>query len=363
MNIVKSTEEYESWLSGYTTINRADLDKKHDDMSNAAFTFLRATFYRWARAWTKRCKELSDAPKVLAVGDLHVENFGTWRDAEGRLIWGINDFDEACPMSYAIDLVRLAVSASLAIKASHIGLSLPDACKSIIEGYHESLNSGGKPFVLEEEHPWLRAAATGSLRDPGEYWRKLKKLPAATDVPANAVETLTQVLPASDIPFRIVRRIAGEGSLGRQRFVALAEHNGGLIAREIKSLVPSAAVWANNPLSSNEIFYNAIVEASVRCRDPFLAIRGKWVARRLAPDCSKIELAQLAPIKEELRLMRAMGWETANIHLGSPKAVPDVARHLAGQPANWLIDAVKIMEDAVIKDWKEWREANPAREK
>jgi len=32
---------------------------------------------------------------VLAVGDLHVENFGTWRDAEGRLIWGVNDFDEA----------------------------------------------------------------------------------------------------------------------------------------------------------------------------------------------------------------------------------------------------------------------------
>ena len=25
------------------------------------------------------------APPVLAVGDLHVENFGTWRDAEGRL--------------------------------------------------------------------------------------------------------------------------------------------------------------------------------------------------------------------------------------------------------------------------------------
>jgi len=32
---------------------------------------------------------------VLAVGDLHVENFGTWRDAEGRLIWGVNDFDES----------------------------------------------------------------------------------------------------------------------------------------------------------------------------------------------------------------------------------------------------------------------------
>ncbi len=33
--------------------------------------------------------------QVLAVGDLHVNSFGTWRDAEGRLCWGLDDFDEA----------------------------------------------------------------------------------------------------------------------------------------------------------------------------------------------------------------------------------------------------------------------------
>ena len=40
-----------------------------------------------------------DAPKVLAVGDIHIENYGSWRDAEGRVVWGVNDFDEAakCP--------------------------------------------------------------------------------------------------------------------------------------------------------------------------------------------------------------------------------------------------------------------------
>ena len=42
------------------------------------------------------------------------ENFGTWRDAEGRLIWGVNDFDEAARMPYALDIVRLATSAVLA---------------------------------------------------------------------------------------------------------------------------------------------------------------------------------------------------------------------------------------------------------
>jgi hypothetical protein len=26
-------------------------------------------------------------PRVLGVGDIHLENFGTWRDAEGRMVW------------------------------------------------------------------------------------------------------------------------------------------------------------------------------------------------------------------------------------------------------------------------------------
>jgi len=44
---------------------------------------------------------------VLAVGDLDLENFGTWCDSLGRLAWGINDFDEAFPLPYTHDLVRL----------------------------------------------------------------------------------------------------------------------------------------------------------------------------------------------------------------------------------------------------------------
>ena len=52
------------------------------------FVFLRATFYRWLQLWPTICGALDDAPPVLAVGDLHIENFGTWRDREGRLILG-----------------------------------------------------------------------------------------------------------------------------------------------------------------------------------------------------------------------------------------------------------------------------------
>src|SRR5574337_1367356 len=118
MRIRKATKKYEAWLARHLTLVEADLELKHQRMVEDAFPFLRATFYRWAQLWPKICPGLANAPSVLAVGDLHVENFGTWCDLEGRLIWGVNDFDEAYPMAYTNDLVRLAVSAHLAIAAN-----------------------------------------------------------------------------------------------------------------------------------------------------------------------------------------------------------------------------------------------------
>src|SRR5256884_438199 len=102
----------------------------------------------------------------LAVGDLHVENFGTWRDEEGRLIWGVNDLDEAWPASYALDLVRLTTSAYLAIQGEHLTLTRREAAEAIEEGYRDALAAGGKAFVLAEHHQWLRVLALGKLRDP-----------------------------------------------------------------------------------------------------------------------------------------------------------------------------------------------------
>src|SRR5258708_4405293 len=124
MHIKEATRRYEAWLAQQTTPVPDDLDYKHRQMSAGAFPFLRATFYRWAQVWPQVCPELMTAPVVLAVGDVHVENFGTWRDLEGRLIWGVNDFDETYPLPYTNDLVRLAVSAGLVMAKSHLRIDL-----------------------------------------------------------------------------------------------------------------------------------------------------------------------------------------------------------------------------------------------
>ncbi len=101
---------------------------------------------------------------MLAVGDLHIENFGTWRDAEGRLIWGVNDFDEVYPMPYPIDLVRLATSVCLAIEEDHLTLVPDDACKAILKGYQDTLSEGGSALRAGGEVPG--AAAVGDSPAP-----------------------------------------------------------------------------------------------------------------------------------------------------------------------------------------------------
>jgi len=356
VNIREATRSYEDWLASKIAVVKGDLDYKHEQMAAAAFRFLRATYYRWLQLWPQVCPDLAKAPQVLAVGDLHVENFGTWRDTEGRLIWGVNDFDEAYPESYAIDLVRLAASARLAGDENELRIKPEDACEMILEGYSKSLQSGGEPFVLAEKHKWLRDLALNDLRDPVQFWKKMEDLPAAAaTVPASAPKLLEDLLPERGLDSRLKRRRAGLGSLGRQRILALAQWRGGYVAREAKSLLPSAHVWAAGPKAEPKIWYQAILEQSVRVRDPYVTARADWILRRLAPDCSRIELASLPKEHDEARLLRAMGAETANIHLGTKGAAAQNQQDLKKRSGDWLFQASKDMAKAVKQDWDQWR--------
>ena len=144
MNIFKATAEFENWLAAQLPIIRQDLALKHEHMAEAAFPFFRATFYRWLQLWPEHCADLAKAPAALGVGDLHIENFGTWRDEEGRLIWGVNDLDEAWPTAYTLDLVRLLTSVYVAIEEEHLCISRRAASEAIEEGYRDALAAGGK---------------------------------------------------------------------------------------------------------------------------------------------------------------------------------------------------------------------------
>ena len=104
-----------------------------------------------------------------------------------------------------------------------------------------------------------------------------------------------------------------------------------------------------------EILYQTIINRAVRCPDPFVQLRGRWIVRRLGPHCSRIELASLRAPDTELRLLHAMGYETANIHLGTPSARKLILRHLDKQKGKWLHHAAEAMLQAVRSDWEVWK--------
>lgn len=360
MDIHKATRLYERWLGQHLELVRADVTRKHEMMALNVFCFFRATFYRWMQLWPKTCPDLLDMPTVLAVGDLHVENFGTWRDREGRLIWGVNDFDEAFPLPWTLDLVRLATSAHLAVQSEHLSLGRKRACDSILAGYNEGLTAGGQPFVLAESNDWLRRIMLGKLRDPVRFWKKLGGLSSSPGtIPKEVRSALQHLMPERDLKNQIVHRVAGLGSLGRQRFVALSDWRGGKIAREAKALAPSACLFEQTLTGQPKIHYQAIIDNAIRVPDPFVGVQGKWIVRRLAPDCTRVELADLPAGHDESALLRAMGYETANIHLGSHGARSNIARALKKLPRGWLHKAVKRMAKLVMEDWTHWRTARP----
>src|SRR5713226_5988132 len=271
IGIVEATARYEAWLAERIPLVKADLELKHRAMSAGIFPFLRDTFYRWAPPW---------------------------RDAEGRLVWGVNDFDEAWALPYTNDLLRLATSALLAREYHDLRIDGKEAVEAILEGYREALEKGGHAFVLAEHHTALREMAVYRLHDPETFWDKLETLPTVkTPVPKDVLASLRRALPERDLKVRIVHRVAGLGSLGRQRFVALAAWRGGRVAREAKALAPSACTVAESggvgkagmvrrawwvlSGAKGKIHYDAMLRRGVRCPDPCVTVDGAWLVRRL----------------------------------------------------------------------------------
>lgn len=358
MNIVKATKKYESWLGQHTPIVAPDLRRKHQEMTKKPFPFLRATFYRWLQIWPDVCPELVRAPRVLGVGDLHVENFGTWRDTDGRLVWGINDFDEAEHYPYTLDLVRLATSALLAARSKRFALRPKQAVGAILEGYTEGLQDGGRPFVLAEAHAWLRQIAENRLRDPIHFWERLDRLPTVkADPPKDAREAIEHLLPQRGLKYRLARRTGGLGSLGHMRLVAIADWRGGRIAREAKALAPASIHWLNPKHTPEASLYSLLLNQAVRCPDPYVMQRGRWVVRRFSPHCSSIDLDSLGKSRDEVRLLEAMGKETANVHLGSARR--SLLKDLGTRKGTWLIQAAEAMACATEKDFENWKRGGP----
>ena len=83
---------------------------------------------------------------IWVHGDLHVENFGTYLNSDGRLVFDINDFDEAYLGHFTWDLRRFAASLALMCWQKAVP---EDEVRTLAATYLRALsNSNGKVGVI-----------------------------------------------------------------------------------------------------------------------------------------------------------------------------------------------------------------------
>jgi len=364
-DVVAATADYERWVDRQVPTVLAARRDKHERMASGVFPFLRATYFRWVDLLA--AVPAAPGPRVAAVGDLHVENFGTWRDVEGRLVWGVNDLDEAAVLPAVHDLLRLATSVELAGLHGHLTLPADGVAQVVLDGYARGLAAGGLPVVLEapDPHPLTALLPAGGA---ARWWARIlaePELPAAEHdpdgpdgIPDRARRLLLDALPDGCGPATFRRRTAGLGSRDHLRLIATAALAGAPVVREVKARTPPATQWQCSQAEQDaeqrrDDVAGRILLGARRSPDPSLRYLRRWVVRRLAPWSDRIELTDLQRRADVAALLEWMGVETANVHLASASA--DELRPLTRRRARtWLAAATEQMVAATTQDHTDW---------
>jgi uncharacterized protein (DUF2252 family) len=306
------------------------LQGKFEGMAESAFEFARATaslYHRWAAL-----QEMPNSPLAWSNGDLHVENFGCYRGETGLIYFDINDFDHATLLPACVDLVRFLSSILIAGRA--VGLSAAAAERAVaasLTSCGQALKRG-KPFWMERSlaegpiHDLIRATRhrkrkhlldkytdkEGGRRHLEPHAKNEDLLPLSPDDDrdsiAAALKTL-QVRTADKPGFFDLRdvkiRVAGKGSRGLKRYVALVTGDGDpdknslidiKIARPSRAFVPGHVVA---PLFASDaeriVFAQDMLQAVPPRRLAAVTIGSHtFTARELQPVEDRLDLHALA---------------------------------------------------------------------
>ena len=238
---------------------------KYAAMRASPFAFMRGTCHLFY-ADLPALSLFSKAPLAWICGDLHLENFGTYKGDNRLVYFDLNDFDEAVLAPCTLELVRAVTSIIVAAKQyglpARTGLTL---CSTYLEAYGGSL-AAGKPRWID------RDAAQGVLAKLFEGLRLRKRkdyidsrtrlvkgkrvidtdgrraLLATPDEREQVTAFMEKFAATQDDPafyraIDVARRIAGTGSLGVERYAILVHGKGGPEGHyllDLKAAQPSA---------------------------------------------------------------------------------------------------------------------------
>jgi len=222
------------------------LVKKYNRMAEGLYLFFRATSSVFYNDFVQYFKT-EDPTRVWGCGDLHLQNFGTYK-ADNRMVYfDVNDFDDALLLPITWELGRMLTSIYLA--AEELDLEKNETNQLVaafLESYTKTLHTG-KPVDIE------RRTATGMLKDFFESLEKrrrrdfIKERTIKTDTGRTLNLDIEKVLPAtprqrSEVEINLQEwlnehpnpffqricdvgiRCTGTASLGLERYVILAEN-------------------------------------------------------------------------------------------------------------------------------------------
>lgn len=378
------------------------LTRKLDAIAADPFSFFRGTNNLYAASLADAAL-LHDAPRTLVCGDLHLENFGSFKGDNGLVYFDMNDFDEALAAPFTVDLVR--VLSSLQVASFSWKLADEDAhnlCRRFLDTYAAALVDG-KPRWVE------RATATGIVRNLLRGLRKRNRAAYLADRTERNGNRVTlridgrRTLRASKeearrarrileaygqqgngqrfIAIDVARRIAGTGSLGLERYSVLARpENDPTTLRliDIKLSIPSVwddvlgdacsvAPWRSEAGRVVDIQRLSQAISPALLRGVVYAAKGEkpksYVVKSLQPTADRVALGSgknvVANLDDALQTMaRVAAW----CHLrGCGRHGTDLVEKLQDYAAGtaWRKSALKLAahgKDVSLKQWAEFAE-------
>ena len=143
---------------------------KFRKMAASAFAFYRGSaslFYYDVSAEQNEGPYLNERTKRVWIhGDLHAENFGTYMNAEGRLVFNVNDFDEAYVGPFIWDLKRFVASVALiGYKKALSDNQITELVKTYTAAYHERIHMLASAATYDEVPSFTLNTASGPILD------------------------------------------------------------------------------------------------------------------------------------------------------------------------------------------------------
>jgi uncharacterized protein (DUF2252 family) len=301
---------------------KGPLKIKYKAMAESPFRFFRGSCRLFYEDLFKQYP-FPVSPAVWACGDLHIENFGSYKGSNRLVYFDMNDFDEALLAPALWEISRLAASVQLAAAAS--GFSKKERNKLVgvlLLAYRNTLKKGKSVIIERELTRGLIKKLVTRVADRKEMdlvRKRTDKLnpnrllmtdrlfplpkPEKKAIISSFNKWITGKVNNSVQAIDAGFRIAGTGSIGVKRYILLLAHTGNpqkKLLVDVKQAMPPAPgryVNISQPAWHNEAVRIITVQEMMEQVSPaFLAAfphNNDWfVVKELQPTADKINLFQ-----------------------------------------------------------------------